>query len=168
MHNEVKEENVSVCARTECEDQKTKKITGSIFPLALEVHTYMYVYIETYIDRCLRLRRTLSRMSSSFEDGQESTFVIACTHNGEPAGYSRWLRQQVLLPLSLLLLSSLSRSETGSPSIISRYCHVITKSPFLPFLYFPIKIPGCIFIDRLKSPGNFRMTDANIHITFRI
>ena len=43
--SERKEENVRVCASTECEDQKTRKITGSIFPLALEVHTYMCVYI---------------------------------------------------------------------------------------------------------------------------
>lgn len=125
MHNEVKEENVSVCARTECEDQKTKKITGSIFPLALEVHTYMYVYIETYIDRCLRLRRTLSRMSSSFEDGQESTFVIACTHNGEPAGYSRWLRQQVFSRRYSRYLFSCFRPFQDPKRDLLRLYHVI-------------------------------------------
>lgn len=43
--SEIKEENICVCERMECEDQKTRKITGSIFPLALEIHIYMYVYI---------------------------------------------------------------------------------------------------------------------------
>lgn len=77
------------------------------------------------------------------------TFVIACTRNG---GYNRCSRRRYSRYL-------FSRSEISFDFIVIDQITV---------LIFPIKIPSSVSIDRLMSPGNFPLTDANIHTTFRI
>lgn len=58
----------------------TRKITGSIFPSACTYVTTGIEYICIYVYRWIRESRTLtrfSRMSSSLEDGQESTLIAS-------------------------------------------------------------------------------------------
>lgn len=58
----------------------TRKITGSIFPSAYTYVTTGIEYICIYVYRWIRESRTLtrfSRMSSSLEDGQESTLIAS-------------------------------------------------------------------------------------------